>query len=84
MGVKNVMKTIIDPVGSLIGFDNSPFFGRKDKDKKEEMPLEEKDEEDKRKRRYKHGGKVKRQYKRGGVVRGAGICKRGIRKAKMY
>ena len=50
---------------------------------------EDKDDEDpytprKNARGYKCGGKVKRRYKRGGVVRGAGICKRGIRKAKMY
>ena len=42
---------------------------------------EGKDDEDPRTSRKKA---VKRQYKRGGLVRGAGVCKRGIRKAKMY
>jgi hypothetical protein len=43
MGVKHIMKTLVDPIGSLIGYDDSPFFGRKDEEQKEEMSPEEKE-----------------------------------------
>ena len=44
----------------------------------------EKWEAEKRKAKAKTKSKDGRSYKRGGLVRGAGVCKRGIRKAKLY
>jgi len=94
MGVKHIARALIDPLASL-GVADSPILGSKEEVQHPEG-LSEEDKEYIRMARarqaatgksatgYKRGGKVKRRYKRGGVVRGAGICKRGIRKAKMY
>ena len=94
MGAKHVMKALVDPLGSIIGYDDSPFFGRKEQVQQPEG-LSEEDKEYIRTARarqaatgksapgYKSGGRVSRKAKAKAKTRGCGCASSGTRKAKI-